>query len=251
MTADLFGNAPYCLSSTDWRQWPVHSSWHAVVSSFFTQDVGQRLLALLQQDLVVGQHVYPPQPLRSLLLTPLDAVRVLVVGQDPYHQAGQANGLAFSVSPGIKVPPSLRNMYKELHADGHAAPATPRLGGSLDDWAEQGVMLLNTCLTVRDSEPASHASWGWEVLTDRIIVEVAQRSSPCVFVLWGVHAQSKQVLIHAQQGLNQPRSQAMVLTSNHPSPLSASRGPSPFLGSRVFSRINEALASTKTQPIKW
>ena len=157
MTADLFGNAPYCLSSTDWRQWPVHSSWHAVVSSFFTQDVGQRLLALLQQDLVVGQHVYPPQPLRSLLLTPLDAVRVLVVGQDPYHQAGQANGLAFSVSPGIKVPPSLRNMYKELHADGHAAPASPRLGGSLDDWAEQGVLLLNTCLTVRDSEPASHA----------------------------------------------------------------------------------------------
>jgi len=113
------------------------------------------------------------------------------------------------------------------------------------------VLLLNTCLTVRDSEPASHASWGWEVLTDRIIVEVAQRSSPCVFVLWGVHAQSKQVLIHAQQGMNQARSQAMVLTSNHPSPLSASRGPSPFLGSRVFSRINEALASTKTQPIQW
>ncbi|UFS56081.1 uracil-DNA glycosylase [Comamonadaceae bacterium M7527] len=216
--------------------------------ALFESATGQSLLARLQGDLQQGVAVYPPQPLRALLLTPLPAVRVLILGQDPYHhQAGQANGLAFSVAQGIKLPPSLRNIYKELYADQEAAPALPRLHGCLDDWARQGVLLLNTALTVRDSEPASHANWGWAVLSDALVRAVASRNSPCVYVLWGAHAQSKQAPISEHAGADLCR----ILTSNHPSPLSASRGPKPFFGSRVFSRINHALQEMGVGVVQW
>lgn len=247
MSDDLFANNAHLLAHTHWRDWALHSSWLPVVEPFFESATGQSLLAKLQVDLQQGVAVYPSQPLRALLLTPLPAVRVLILGQDPYHQAGQANGLAFSVAQGAKVPPSLRNIYKELHADKEAAPALPRLHGCLDDWARQGVLLLNTALTVRDSKPASHANWGWAVLSDALVSAVASRNSPCVYVLWGAHAQSKTALISAQVGAQQCR----ILASNHPSPLSASRGPTPFLGSRVFSRINHALQEMGVGGVRW
>ena len=247
MSDDLFANDAQALAHTQWQGWAMHGSWLPVVQPFFESATGQSLLAKLQGDLQQGVAVYPPQPLRALLLTPLPAVRVLILGQDPYHQAGQANGLAFSVAQGIKVPPSLRNIYKELQADNEAAPPLPRLNGCLDDWARQGVLLLNTALTVRDSEPASHANWGWAMLSDALVSAVASRNSPCVYVLWGAHAQSKQALITQQAGAHQCR----ILTSNHPSPLSASRGPVPFLGSRVFSRINHALQAMGVAGVQW
>lgn len=247
MSHDLFANDAHLLAHTNWRDWSVDSSWLSVVQPFFESATGESLLFKLQNDLQQGMAVYPPEPLRALLLTPLPAVRVLILGQDPYHQAGQANGLAFSVTQGIKLPPSLRNIYKELHADKEAAPALPRQHGCLDDWARQGVLLLNTALTVRDSAPASHAQWGWAQLSDALVSAVAGRNSPCVYVLWGAHAHSKRALITEQAGAALCR----ILTSNHPSPLSASRGPEPFLGSRVFSRINRALQEMGAGGVRW
>ena len=247
MSADLFGGQVPSLAHARWQQWPIHASWQPVVQRFFAGSLGQTLLCQLQDDLAQGCVVYPPQPLRALLLTPLPAVGVLVLGQDPYHQAGQANGLAFSVAQGVKIPPSLRNIYKELHADAEASPKTTRQSGSLDDWAAQGVLLLNKTFTVRHGEPASHAAWGWSQLSEALISAVAKRDSPCVYVLWGAHAQTQLGLITAQAHAHQCR----VLMSNHPSPLSASRGPSPFLGSRVFSRINQARRELGVTPINW
>jgi uracil-DNA glycosylase len=246
------------LQDARWQQWQADPSWKPYLAAFFDSAVGAQLLVKLQADVDSGARIYPPQPLRALLLTPLPQVRVVILGQDPYHQAGQANGLAFSVAQGVNIPPSLRNMYKELHADAHAAPAVQRTSGCLDDWADQGVLLLNTCLTVRDSAAASHASWGWEALTDAIVCAVAQRAQPCVFVLWGAHAQSKQALIEGADagrakrlGAGHASGTHVVLRSNHPSPLSATRGPVPFIGSRVFSRINEAVVAQGQPPVVW
>ena len=153
---------------------------------------------------------------------------MVILGQDPYHGRGQAEGLAFSVAPGVPLPPSLRNIFKELQRDlGVHAPTFPEPGGSLVNWATHGVLLLNTCLTVEEGQPASHAGRGWEVLTDAVIRAVSGAKHPVVFMLWGAHAQSKRSLIDS--------SRHKILVANHPSPLSALRAPLPFIGCGHFS----------------
>jgi len=209
--------------------WPVAPDWQALTAHFFESAQGQALLAFLRGRLAAGVVIFPPEPLRALALTPLESVRVVILGQDPYHGRGQAEGLAFSVQPGVAMPPSLRNIFKELQRDlGEPVPPFPTPGGSLVRWARHGVLLLNTCLTVEEGQPASHAGQGWEVLTDAIIREVSNRSDAVVFMLWGNHAQTKRALIDASRHL--------VLCANHPSPLSALRPPVPFIGCGHFSQ---------------
>ena len=217
------------LQSADPAAWPVAAGWQPLVDRFFQSPAGQGLLVFLDQRLGAGASIFPPLPLRALQLTPPEAVRVVILGQDPYHGRGQAEGLAFSVAPGVPFPPSLRNIFKELLRDmGTPMPAMPHPGGSLVKWAQKGVLLLNTCLTVEEGQPASHAGKGWELLTDAIIRQVSQEAQPAVFMLWGAHAQSKRPLIDASRHL--------VLTANHPSPLSALRPPVPFMGCGHFSQ---------------
>lgn len=217
------------LRSADPADWPVAPGWQALVADFFLSEPGRALLHFLAQRLQAGASIFPPQPLRALLLTPPQAVRVVILGQDPYHGRGQAEGLAFSVAPGVAIPPSLRNIFKELQRDlGTPVPAFPQPGGSLVQWAEQGVLLLNTCLSVEEGQPASHAGRGWEALTDRVIAHVSAHAKPSVFMLWGAHAQSKRALVDASRHL--------VLMANHPSPLSALRAPRPFIGCGHFSQ---------------
>jgi uracil-DNA glycosylase len=215
--------------------WPVAADWQVLVGGFWHSPAGQQLQAFLQQRQTMGATIYPPQPLRALQLTPLASVKVVILGQDPYHGPGQGEGLAFSVARGVKIPPSLRNIFKERQRDiGLPAPAH----GSLQHWAEQGVLLLNTTLTVEDAQPASHVKKGWELLTDSLIHVCAEQSSPLVFMLWGGHAQAKQALIAAHN-----RDQRhLVLTANHPSPLSALRPPTPFLGCAHFSAASAWVA---------
>lgn len=217
------------LTSANPQSWPVADGWQAVVAPFFESEAGARLLAFLQQRLDAGAVIFPPQPLRAVLLTPPQDVRVVILGQDPYHGRGQAEGLAFSVAPGVPLPPSLRNIFKELQRDlGTPFPAMPVPGGSLVRWAQKGVLLLNTCLTVEEGQPASHSGRGWELLTDALIRHVSEHARPSVFMLWGAHAQGKRALIDVSRHL--------VLTANHPSPLSALRPPAPFIGCGHFSK---------------
>ncbi len=217
------------LQTADPSAWPVAPGWQPLVDGFFQSAAGQGLLGFLQQRLQAGASIFPPQPLRALQLTPPQAVRVVILGQDPYHGRGQAEGLAFSVAPGVPFPPSLRNIFKELQRDlGTPIPAAPQPGGSLVKWAQKGVLLLNTCLTVEEGQPASHSGKGWEQLTDAIIRQVSDEAQPAVFMLWGAHAQSKRPLIDVRRHL--------VLTANHPSPLSALRPPLPFIGCSHFSQ---------------
>ncbi|WP_218511239.1 uracil-DNA glycosylase [Variovorax sp. dw_308] len=215
------------LSSNDPADWPVAPGWQPLVDEFLGGAVGQKLLGFLGERLAAGAVIFPPHPLRALELTPPEQVRVVILGQDPYHGRGQAEGLAFSVAPGVPIPPSLRNIFKELQRDlGTPTPPFPNPGGSLVNWAKKGVLLLNTCLTVEEAQPASHAGRGWEVLTDAIIRHVAQGEWPVVFMLWGAHAQGKRALIDMKRH--------KVLVANHPSPLSALRPPLPFIGCGHF-----------------
>ena len=217
------------LHTADPADWPVAEDWQPAVDAFFQSEAGLGLLAYLRQRLQAGATVFPPQPLRALQLTPRHSVRVVILGQDPYHGRGQAEGLAFSVAPGVALPPSLRNIFKELQRDlGTPFPPFPQPGGSLVKWAQKGVLLLNTCLTVEEGQPASHSGKGWELLTDALICQVSQQAQPAVFMLWGAHAQSKRTLIDAKRH--------RVLTANHPSPLSALRPPRPFIGCGHFSQ---------------
>lgn len=215
------------LSSSNPADWPVAAGWQPLVDEFFDSADGQRLLGFLRERLAAGAVIYPPRPLRALELTPPEQVRVVILGQDPYHGRGQAEGLAFSVAPGVALPPSLRNIFKELERDlGTPLPKFPQPGGSLVKWATHGVLLLNTCLTVEEGKPASHSGRGWEVLTDALIRHVAGARRPLVFMLWGAHAQSKRALIDTGHH--------KVLMANHPSPLSALRPPVPFIGCGHF-----------------
>lgn len=215
------------LASSDPADWPVANGWRPLTDHFFEGPVGQKLLVFLRERLDAGAVIFPPQPLRALELTPPEEVRVVILGQDPYHGRGQAEGLAFSVAPGVALPPSLRNIFKELERDlGTPPPKFPNPGGSLAKWATHGVLLLNTCLTVEEGQAASHAGRGWEVLTDAVIRHVADGERPVVFMLWGSHAQSKRALIDTNRH--------KVLMSNHPSPLSALRPPVPFIGCGHF-----------------
>ena len=233
-------SAPTQLQSADPADWPVAPGWQPLVQEFFASAAGRKLLGFLQARLDAGAAIFPPRPLRALELTPPEDVRVVILGQDPYHGRGQAEGLAFSVAPGVPLPPSLRNIFKELQRDlGTPPPAFPQPGGSLVKWATNGVLLLNTCLTVEEGQPASHAGQGWELLTDAVIRAVAEGARPVVFMLWGSHAQSKRALIPRDRG-------HLVLTANHPSPLSALRPPVPFIGcghfgqARAFRQAHEA-----------
>jgi len=215
------------LTTVDPAEWPVAPGWQPLVADFFAGAVGQKLLAFLDERLAAGATIFPPQPLRALELTPPDDVRVVILGQDPYHGRGQAEGLAFSVAPGVALPPSLRNIFKELERDlGTPPPKFPSPGGSLVKWATHGVLLLNTCLTVEEGQPASHAGRGWEVLTDAVIRHVAQGERPVVFMLWGSHAQTKRTFVDGRRH--------KLLLANHPSPLSALRPPVPFIGCGHF-----------------
>ena len=228
------------LVSAQPADWPVQPGWAGLVDRFWASPPGRGLQDFLAGRLAQGAVVYPPRPLRALELSAPEAVRVVILGQDPYHGPGQAEGLAFSVAPGVKIPPSLRNMFQELQRDlGIAAPAD----GSLVRWARQGVLLLNTGLTVEDGQPASHAGQGWEALTDAVIQHCGHTGEPMVFLLWGAHAQKKTPLIDARRHL--------VLSANHPSPLSARRGPVPFVGCGHFGLANAWLAGQGRAPIAW
>ncbi len=188
--------------------------------------------------------VFPPadEVFAALEHTPYDQVRVLLVGQDPYHDDDQAHGLCFSVRRGIKLPPSLRNIYKEIESDlGLKMPKH----GFLQAWAERGVLMLNTVLTVRAHEPNSHRKRGWETFTDRVIAVVAERDDPVVFVLWGKPAQAKLAIIEAAAG---GQARHAIIQAAHPSPLSANAG---FFGSKCFSKINAALAGFGKPGIDW
>jgi uracil-DNA glycosylase len=214
------------------QDWPVAPGWREVVDDFLRSPAGEGLAAFIRQRLEAGAVVYPPQPLRALELTPLDSVHAVILGQDPYHGAGQAEGLAFSVPAGMKIPPSLRNIFKEIGCKGSS--------GSLTAWAQRGVLLLNTSLTVEDGQAASHARKGWEQLTDALLAKVAATASPCVYMLWGAHAQAKAGLIR-ETALRHGRD-ILLLQANHPSPLSASRPPVPFIGSGHFRQASAWLA---------
>lgn len=202
----------------------VPASWRPWTQAFRTSRQGLALIGRVQ----AAGEVYPEQVFAALHATPLTDVRVVILGQDPYHGPGQAHGLAFSVPHGVAIPPSLRNIRKELQRDlGLVLPDH----GSLQAWADRGVLLLNTVLTVSPGEAASHAGWGWESLTDALIAALAAQDQPIVFMLWGAHAQKKRPLIEAAVGAKHH----LILQANHPSPLSATRGPAPFIGCGHFS----------------
>lgn len=215
------------LATWDPNDWPVALGWKPLVDGFFGGSAGRRLLTFLEGRLSAGAVIFPPSPLRALELTPPEEVRVVILGQDPYHGRGQAEGLAFSVAPGVPLPPSLRNIFKELARDlATPPPKFPQPGGSLVKWASNGVLLLNSCLTVEEGQPASHSGKGWESLTDAVISQLGNAGRPLVFMLWGARAQSKRSLIDVEFH--------KVLLANHPSPLSAVRPPIPFLGCGHF-----------------
>ncbi|MEG0822666.1 MAG: uracil-DNA glycosylase [Burkholderiaceae bacterium] len=220
----------------------IAAGWRTPVDGFLASDKGRELQAFLAERQAAGATIYPPQPFRALELTPLADVRVVILGQDPYHGPGQAHGLAFSVNQGVKCPPSLRNIFKELQRDLGAAPP---MSGSLEAWARQGVLLLNAVLTVEDGAPAAHAKRGWETLTDSLIAAVAAAAEPKVFMLWGAHAQAKRGLIESAGGRH------LVLCANHPSPLSALRPPAPFIGCGHFSMANRWLEQQGQKAIRW
>jgi len=216
-------------------------SWRPSVEAWRASPPGRQLLAFIEQRQAVGATIYPAAVLRALELTPLDAVRVVILGQDPYHGPNQAEGLAFSVPAGQRLPPSLRNIGRELARDlGFPLPTSGHLGA----WARQGVLLLNTTLTVEDGRPAAHAKRGWEVLTDEIVKACCSHGRPKVFLLWGAHAQ-------ASGGLAAASGRHTVLMANHPSPLSAGRAPLPFIGCGHFGAANQVLRARGESPIDW
>ena len=217
----------------------MHESWLAVLGDELEQPYMTDLRSFLVAEVEAGRRFYPPADLvfNALSLTPFDDVRVVILGQDPYHGAGQAMGLCFSVPAGVRPPPSLQNIHAELESDlGLARPAT----GDLTPWAERGVLLLNAVLTVSPGKPASHAGKGWERFTDRAIAALSEHREGVVFLLWGRHAQQKGAVVDA--------SRHHVLTAAHPSPFSAANG---FFGCRHFSRANTLLAEGGQAPVDW
>ncbi|BAO07677.1 MULTISPECIES: uracil-DNA glycosylase [Enterococcus] len=216
----------------------IHNSWQEVLADEFEKDYYQQLRIFLKNEYATQKihpdmyHVY-----EALELTPYEEVKVVILGQDPYHGVNQAHGLSFSVQPGVKTPPSLVNIYKELKNDLGIEPVSH---GNLVTWAKQGVLLLNTVLTVREGQAYSHRGKGWEQLTDAIIEKLNERDKPIVFILWGKPAQEKMKMID--------KSRHIIITAPHPSPLSAHRG---FFGSKPFSKTNDALLALGETPIDW
>ena len=222
---------------------PLPESWRPALEPVLATRPLRALGGFLAAEERAGKTIYPPRGCRLAALerTPLEAVKVVILGQDPYHGPGQAHGLCFSVPAGCPVPPSLRNIYKELESDLGIAPAAH---GDLSRWAEQGVLLLNTALTVEAGQAGSHQGLGWEAFTDAAVAAVAARAEPSVFVLWGSHARAKAARV---SGLGADSSH-LVLTSPHPSPLSAHAG---FFGSKPFSRANAFLEAQGRRAIDW
>ena len=216
----------------------IHNSWQTILTDEFEKEYYQKLRNFLKKEYTTQKihpdmyHIY-----EALELTPYEKVKVVILGQDPYHGVNQAHGLSFSVQPGVKIPPSLNNIYKELQSDLGISPVKH---GNLVSWAKQGVLRLNTVLTVREGQAYSHRGKGWEILTDKIIEKLNEREKPIVFILWGKPAQEKMKMID--------KSRHIILTSAHPSPLSAHRG---FLGSKPFSKTNDALMALGETPIDW
>ena len=216
----------------------IEDSWRTALQSEFDQPYFAELAAFLHSEKASGKTVYPPGPqiFRAFDLCPMDKVKVVILGQDPYHGYGQAMGLSFSVPDGVPAPPSLKNIFKEIESDlGIRMSGRP----NLEHWAGQGVLLLNAVLTVRAGEPTSHSAIGWQRFTDAVISTISERCNGVVFLLWGNYARSKAPLIDATRHT--------VLQAAHPSPLA--RGA--FFGCRHFSKANEALASYGREPIDW
>jgi uracil-DNA glycosylase len=217
----------------------IEASWKEVLQDEFCKLYFQQIVEFLKTEKTQGKIIYPPGSLifNAFNTTPFDKVKVVLIGQDPYHAPGQAHGLCFSVQNGIALPPSLQNIYKELHDDiGIPIPKT----GNLTHWAEQGIFLLNASLTVRAADPMSHSKIGWATFTDAVIKIIAEQKKNIVFLLWGKFAQDKQGLIDTTKHY--------VLKAAHPSPLSASSG---FFGCRHFSKTNNFLVKSGIDPIDW
>lgn len=217
--------------------------WLPILAAEMQKPYWAQLMERLDRAEAEGCTIFPP---KEQWFAALDAVapkdvKVVILGQDPYHGAGQAHGLCFSVQAGVKIPPSLRNIYKELEADLGTFPVHH---GSLDHWARQGVLLLNTALTVEEGKAAAHKGWGWEEFTDAIVAAVAEDATPKLFILWGSHAQKKAEKIEAlREG-----GPHLILKAPHPSPLSAHQG---FFGTKPFSKANEFLVSNGREPVDW
>ena len=220
----------------------VPESWRAAIEPLLATREARALGGFLKAEEEAGKRIYPPrgQRLRALELTPLDQVRVVILGQDPYHGPGQAHGLSFSVPEGVRIPPSLLNIYKEIESD----LGLPRGNhGNLESWARQGVLLLNNALTVEAGRAGSHQNMGWEAITDAAVAAVAARAEPAVFLLWGSHARNKAARVPALKD-----GRHLVLTAPHPSPLSAHSG---FLGCKHFSKANAFLEAQGHRGIDW
>jgi len=217
----------------------IEDSWKEVLQEEFCKPYFQQIVEFLKVEKTQGKIIYPPGSLifNAFNTTPFGKVKVVLIGQDPYHGPGQAHGLCFSVQNGIVLPPSLQNIYKELHNDiGIPIPKT----GNLTHWAEQGVFLLNASLTVRAGDPMSHSRIGWATFTDAVIQIISSQKKNIVFLLWGKFAQDKQMLIDTTKHY--------VLKAAHPSPLSASSG---FFGCRHFSKTNNFLVKNGIDPVDW
>lgn len=216
----------------------IEQGWKAVLSQEFAKPYFKQLTEFVRNEYKT-QTVYPAgrEIFAAFDACPFDQLKVVILGQDPYHGPGQAHGLSFSVNDGVPLPPSLMNIYKELGKD---LNCTPPVSGNLTHWAKQGVLLLNATLTVRVGQPTSHQKQGWETFTDAVIKLAAEQKNNLAFVLWGNYAQQKAAMID--------ESRHLILKSVHPSPLSASRG---FFGSRPFSQINNYLIMNGQQPINW
>ena len=217
----------------------IEQSWKDALSSEFDKDYFKNLTDFVRGEYLSGKTIYPEAKniFNAFNLCPLDAVRVVIIGQDPYHEPGQAHGLCFSVESGTDLPPSLVNIYKEIESDlGHKSITN----GDLSAWAKQGVLLLNATLTVRAHAAASHTGHGWEIFTDTVIKTIAQNKKHIVYMLWGSFAQNKAAIVNKNENL--------VLCSAHPSPLSAYRG---FFGNHHFSKANEYLVAHDQSPIEW
>jgi len=227
------------IMTTTEKSGQLDPSWQTHIGTEFDKPYMQTLKTFLQQEKAAGKTIFPPGPLifNAFNHTPFDKVRVVIIGQDPYHGPGQAHGLSFSVPPGVALPPSLMNIFKEIQAD-----LGVRMSGSgdLTAWADQGVLLLNATLTVQLANAGSHQNRGWEQFTDAAIAALNQHREGLVFVLWGSYAQKKGAMIDPNKHL--------VLKSVHPSPLSAHRG---FFGNHQFSSINQYLSSKGQTPINW
>ena len=218
----------------------INDSWKQVLKEEFEKPYFDQIVNFLKTEKAAGKTIYPAGSniFNAFNKTPFDEVKMVILGQDPYHGFGQAHGLSFSVLPGLKIPPSLQNIFKEIKAD--IGVENPPNFGDLTHWAEQGILLLNAALTVRDGEPMSHAKIGWAQFTDAVIKTISDKKENVIFLLWGKFAQDKQVLINTDSHY--------ILKAAHPSPLSAHNG---FFGCKHFSKTNEILVKHGENPIDW